>query len=67
MVCAGMHHYWVDALIVNRHIPFINNALTRLPRTWERSQVLLFSSPSGRKDDGKRNRKKRVDMMIWRE
>jgi hypothetical protein len=55
MVCAGMHHYWVDALIVNRHIPFINNALTRLPRTWERSQVFLFSSPNGRKDDGKRN------------
>ena len=30
-----MHHYWVDVEIVNRHILFINDALTRLPRTWE--------------------------------
>ena len=25
----------VDALAVSRHIPFINDALTRLPRAWE--------------------------------
>jgi hypothetical protein len=34
-VCAGMQHYGLDAGIVNRHILFINDALTRLPRTWE--------------------------------